>query len=64
MNLHNASANTNQLLKGRLHLFAEYKNLPESLKQKMLQSFEFHFHRSYFNEKLILNTISGQLKRV
>lgn len=59
-----AARNKNEWMNSRLYLFAEYKNLPDSLKYNLLKSFEFKFHKTYFNEELILSTITGQLKRV
>lgn len=64
MKLFNTSTNTHQLLKSRLLLYADSKNMPNYLKYKFIQSYEHKFHRTYYDEKLIMDTVSGQLKKV
>lgn len=62
--MRNTAINRNELMKSRLYLYANYKNLPDTLRYELMQDFESTFHKSYFNERLIMATVSGQLGQV
>lgn len=62
--LRNSAINRNELMKSRLSLYGKYKKLPDMLRYELAEDFENTFHNCYFNEPLIMSTISGEFARV
>lgn len=64
VNKFNSSANKYYQMILQLQEYMNYKNLPDSLKTRILEYYDFRFQRNYYKEKEILNTISEQLRHV
>lgn len=48
----------------QLREYMRHKNLPNNMQRRLLQYYEFRFHKSYFRQDEILNTISAHLRQV
>lgn len=48
----------------QLREYMRHKKLPNNMQTRLLRYYEFRFHKSYFRQDEILNTISGQLRNV
>ncbi|KAK4874533.1 hypothetical protein RN001_013893 [Aquatica leii] len=56
-------SNKYQNLMKQLQEFIRYKQLPDCMRKRILQFFDFKFEKSYFKESEILDTLSDNLKQ-
>ncbi|XP_056633377.1 potassium/sodium hyperpolarization-activated cyclic nucleotide-gated channel 1-like [Diorhabda sublineata] len=52
-----------QMLIEQVQAYMTNKNVPNELKQKVLQYYEYKYHGKYYQEKLLTSLISTQLKK-
>lgn len=61
---YNAASSRYKHLKNDLHRYIAHKELPENLEKRLLTYFSFRFQKQYYDESLIMKTLSNNLRDV
>lgn len=64
VNKYNSSVNKYYQMTQGLREYMDYMRLPDPMRKKILEYFDFRFQKTYFKESEIMSTISDQLRQV